>query len=124
MFPMVVLRRALNAAGRAWRGLPMRVIICVLTVLFAAAPSAVAQTATLRVQVFDQTGAVDPQAAIILTDLQGRRMTSTSTEEGAYTFSGSGTYPLAVPNPVFRVESRGPILRIVRGDSSLRATCE
>jgi hypothetical protein len=84
---MVVLRRALNAAGRAWRGLPIRSIICVLTVLFAAAPSAVAQTATLRGQVFDQTGAVVPQAAIILTDSQGRRMTSTSTEEGAYTFS-------------------------------------
>lgn len=50
--------------------------------------SAFAQTATLRGQVFDQTGAVVPRAAIAVTDSQGKTMTVISSNEGSYIVSG------------------------------------
>lgn len=56
--------------------------------LLAIAPSATSQTATVRGQVFDQSGAVVAKASVILIDSHGREVSTTSSAEGAYSFSG------------------------------------
>jgi hypothetical protein len=66
----------------------LRCIICAVTILLAAASSVLAQTATLRGQVFDQTGAVVPNAPITVIDANGKTSTSVSSPEGSFEFSG------------------------------------
>jgi protocatechuate 3,4-dioxygenase beta subunit len=71
------------------------------SVFLIAVSSAFAQTATLRGQVFDQTGSVVPQASIILTDSRGKATTALSSNEGSYTFSGlaPGKYKVQASAP-------------------------
>ena len=87
MLTLVIFRRASIAASLMWRRLPW-LAICLFSVFQTATSSAFAQTATLRGQVFDQTGAVVPQASIILVDSQGKTTTGLSSNEGSYMFSG------------------------------------
>lgn len=88
MLRFAILRRAPIVSnllcGGGWNA--TRRLVWLLTVLLASASSALAQTATLRGQVFDQSGAVVPRATIILTDSQGKTRTGISTDEGAYSF--------------------------------------
>ncbi len=81
--------------------LPLCHVICVFSVFLIAVSSAYAQTATLRGQVFDQTGSIVPQASIILTDSRGKTTTALSSNEGSYTFSGlaPGKYKVQASAP-------------------------
>jgi hypothetical protein len=83
MFP-----RALNSDGPGWHRFSLWVVICLFSGLFSSVPSAFGQTATLRGEVIDQTGAVVPRATITLTDPQGHTTTGLSSNEGAYVFGG------------------------------------
>ena len=88
MVTLVIFRRAPLAASQIRRRLLRELVICLFLVLLGAASSALAQTATLRGQVFDQSGAVIPHAVIILTDSQGKTTTGSSSNGGGYIFSG------------------------------------
>lgn len=81
----------------------------ILSLLFVAASSALGQTATLRGQVFDQTGAVVPQASIVLTDSHGKTTAGASSNEGSYSFSGlaPGKYMVQAFTPDL---AQGPVL--------------
>lgn len=101
----MILPRAAIVVSQMRRRLPLCRVICrviwVFSVFLAAASSAFTQTATLRGQVLDQTGAVVPQATIILTDSGGKTTTSLSTNEGSYMFSGlaPGKYKVQASAP-------------------------
>ncbi len=83
------------------RRLPLCHVVCVFSALLIAVSSGLAQTATIRGQVLDQTGAVVPQATIILTDSGGKTTTNLNTNDGSYMFSGlaPGNYKVQASAP-------------------------
>lgn len=88
MLTLAMYFRRLLSRAYPHQGCAVREFCLLLGVLFAGGPYTFAQTATLRGQVFDQTGAVVPRATITLTDTKGRTTTGTSSNEGSYVFSG------------------------------------
>ena len=75
-------RLARLPGGRARRTLHLA---CIL--LFAVS-AATAQTASLRGQVVDQSGAIVPGAAVVLNNARGQTFTATSGGDGSYAFTG------------------------------------
>ncbi|MBZ5624715.1 MAG: carboxypeptidase regulatory-like domain-containing protein [Acidobacteriia bacterium] len=65
----------------------MRAIYCLLLALFAT-PGLFSQTATLRGQVTDQSGAIVPKATVTLTAADGKVQTTTADSGGGYSFAG------------------------------------
>src|SRR4051794_38629940 len=63
--------------------------------------SAFGQTAQLRGQVFDQSGAVVPRATVTLSDSSGQVQSAESSNNGSYSFS-------AIPPGKYRVQSAAP----------------
>ena len=61
-----------------------------------AASAAAAQTASLRGQVADSSGAIVPGAAIVLSNARGQTFTATSASDGSYSYTGllPGAYQL------------------------------
>src|SRR6266567_6800208 len=86
-----------------------RLLLAVLCV-----PSLFAQTATLRGQVADQSGAILPNATITLTDAKGQAKTTTADNNGAYSFAG-----LAPGN--YTVQASAPQLAMAPVKVSLKA---
>src|ERR1035438_2925800 len=80
----------------------MKSIYCLLLV-FCALPSLFAQTATLRGQVTDESGAVIPGAKVTLSGPAGAVKTTTADKTGSYTFA-------AVPPGSYRVLASAPRL--------------
>ncbi|HXI42360.1 MAG TPA: carboxypeptidase regulatory-like domain-containing protein [Bryobacteraceae bacterium] len=78
----------------------MKLIYLVLAVFLAVSPLA-AQTATLRGQVTDESGAVIPSAKVTLTGPAGYVKTTTSANDGSYAFVGipSGNYTVQATAP-------------------------
>lgn len=74
-----------------------------LVLLAAGGSGAGAQTATVRGQVFDQSGAVVAKATIVATDSQGRETRTTSAGDGSYSFIGM------TPGP-YRMQAAAPDL--------------
>jgi hypothetical protein len=66
-----------------------------------AVPGLVAQTATLRGQVTDESGALVPGARVVLNGGAGRPRSTTADSRGAYTFTGvaPGTYSVQASAP-------------------------
>jgi hypothetical protein len=66
-------------------------------------PCLFAQTANLRGQVTDESGAVVPAATVTLTGSYGARLTATADDRGSYSFAG-------VPSGTYRVLASAPLL--------------
>jgi len=86
---------------------------CLLLVILLP-PSLFAQTATLRGQVTDQSGAMVPAAIITLTDAKGLAKTTTADNHGAWSFAG-----LAPGN--YGVQGSAPQLALAPVKISLKA---
>lgn len=76
-------------------------VVCLVAVLLAGASPAFAQTATLRGQIFDQTGAVVARATVVLTDSQDQAKTAVTSNDGSYLFTGlaPGKYKVQASAP-------------------------
>ena len=101
MVTFLILHSPFMKRIRLWPNVQLRFVFRLLFVFLISALSAFAQTATLRGQVVDQTGAVIPRATITLTDSQGRTTASISSNEGSYVFSGfaPGRYKVQASAP-------------------------
>jgi len=76
--------------------------------------SAFGQTAQLRGQVFDQSGAVVPRATVTLSDSSGQVQSAESSNNGSYSFS-------AIPPGKYRVQSAAPGLEQQPVEITLKA---
>jgi hypothetical protein len=97
----LVLHNPSSNIGRSRPNLQLRFVFSVLCVFLISPLSAFAQTATLRGQVFDQTGAVVPRARITLTDSHDKTTTGISSNEGSFSFSdlAPGKYKVQASAP-------------------------
>jgi hypothetical protein len=113
MATFVMIRCLLVPGGLLSGSRHARLLIRLLCVLLVAASGAEAQKATLRGQVFDQTGAVVPRATIILTDSQGKTTTGISSNEGLYVLGGlfPGKYYVLASTPDLAQEPVNASLR-------------
>jgi hypothetical protein len=74
--------------------------VCLL-IMICASWAAQAQTASLRGKVFDQSGAVVPRATVTVTGPEGTPKTTTTKDDGSYSFSGltAGQYTVQAKAP-------------------------
>jgi hypothetical protein len=72
-----------------------------LAIMICASWAAQAQTASLRGKVFDQSGAVVPRATVTVAGPEGPPKTTTTTNDGSYSFSGltAGQYTVQAKAP-------------------------
>src|ERR1035438_5156677 len=92
---------------------------CYVVLLFGAATSSLAQTATLRGQVTDESGGVIPRANVTLTGTGGQVTTTAADDIGAYSFSGVavGNYTVQASAPALSTDSSSNASAVVlRGD--------
>ena len=84
-------------------------LIAVAVALITVYPAAVAQTATLRGRVSDQTGAVIPGAKITLTGPASRNFTAVSGTDGTYAIPGLTPGPYSIQAAAPDLALRSPI---------------
>jgi hypothetical protein len=79
----------------------IKTIRCLFLVCALTAPSLFAQSATLRGQVADESGAVIPGAAVLLSGSNSAARTAVADERGSYTFAGvpAGSYSVQASAP-------------------------
>lgn len=82
----LALHLSTAATKRAWRLILLHYFLLNLFAVLFAPAIASAQTASLRGQVVDQSGAVIPEASVILTTPSGLVKTTTAAENGSYSF--------------------------------------
>ena len=94
------LRRSLARPNELRRIPVFRLILWSILPLLSS-PFAIAQSSTVKGQVFDQSGAAVPHATVTLTDPLGKTTTSISSNEGSYLFSGiaPGKYTIQASAP-------------------------
>ncbi len=91
-----------------------------LTIVLWAPLVAQCQTALLRGQVFDESGAVVPKASVTITDSLGQAETVTTSHDGSYSFSGlvPGKYTVQARAP--QLEEHPVAITLKRGPQTLR----
>ena len=91
--------------------------LCILLLVALEAP---AQTASLRGEVFDQSGAVVPKATVHLTGSAGQTQTTMSSKSGSYSFSGlaPGKYTVHASAP--QLEQEPVTITLKLGAQTLR----
>ncbi len=96
---------------------------CYVVLLFGAAISSFAQTATLRGQVTDESGGVIPRAKVTLTGTGGHVTTTAADDIGAYSFSGVavGNYTVQASAPEL-VQARPSRVTLKPGPQVLNLT--
>jgi len=97
----------------------LRTLLC-LTIVLWAPLVAQCQTALLRGQVFDESGAVVPKATVTITDSLGQTETVTTSHDGSYSFSGlvPGKYTVQATAP--QLEEQPVAITLKRGPQTLR----
>ena len=114
----LALHLSTAATKPAWRLTPLHYFLLNLFAVLLAPAIASAQTASLRGQVVDQSGAVIPEASVTLTAPSGLVRKTATAESGFYTFAGlpPGQYtvqaaaPKLEQNPFSSFSSRAPKL--------------
>src|ERR1039458_8598832 len=96
---------------------------CYVVLLFCTAISSLAQTATLRGQVTDESGGVIPRANVTLTGTGGQVTTTAADDIGAYSFSGVavGNYTVQASAPEL-VQARPSRVTLKPGPQVLNLT--
>jgi hypothetical protein len=113
----LALHLSTAATKPAWRLTPLHYFLLNLFAVLLAPAIASAQTASLRGQVVDQSGAVIPEASVTLTAPSGLVRKTATAESGFYSFAGLP--PVSTPfrqlqnwnkNPFSSFSSRAPKL--------------
>jgi hypothetical protein len=116
----LIAQLGIAATKRAGRlGLLHGFLLTVCVCLFVSSP-ALAQTASVRGQVVDQSGAVVPKATVTLTAPSGLVKTTTTVENGSYSFAGllPGQYTVRAAAPKLEQE---PVQIVLKpGNQTLR----
>ena len=91
-----------------------------LFILLLVALGARGQTASLRGQVFDQSGAVVPKATIHLTGSAGQTQTTVTSKNGSYSFSGLAPGEHTVQASAPQLEQEPVTISLKQGAQTLR----
>src|SRR5579862_5686834 len=105
----------------------MKIVAAVLFLLGASCAMAQEQRGLINGTVFDQQGAVVPNAAVTVTDnATGAVFTGKSTSEGSFTIPGLpfGTYSISITAPGFRKWQTNSVQVITAQEANLKARLE
>ena len=91
-----------------------------LAIVICTSQAATAQTAFLRGQVFDESGAVVPKASVILTSPEGQVKRATTSSDGSYSFSGLALGEYTVQASAPKLEGQPVPITLKQGVQTLR----